>query len=87
MNIESDVACGDILSGHAVLQPRRYQVTRNHHVYGWRSERGTEVAALFYSLVESAKLAGVEPEGYLRTAARQAIRSERIPLPHELATG
>jgi hypothetical protein len=37
-------------------------------------------------LIESAKLAGVEPDGYLRTAARHAIRGERIPLPHELAT-
>src|SRR5262249_45736540 len=38
---------------------------KNH--YGSRSERGTEVAALFYSLIESAKLAGVEPDAYLRT--------------------
>jgi len=57
---------------------------KNH--YGSRSERGTEVAALFYSLIESAKLAGVEPDAYLRKAARLAIRGERIPLPHELAT-
>ena len=32
---------------------------KNH--YGSRSERGTRVAALLYSLIESAKLAGVEP--------------------------
>ena len=57
---------------------------KNH--YGSRSERGTEVAALFYSLVESAKLAGVEPDGYLRTVARHASRGALIPLPHELAT-
>lgn len=56
---------------------------KNH--FGSRSERGTEVAALFYSVIESAKLAGVEPDGYLRGAARQAIRGERIALPHELA--
>jgi hypothetical protein len=31
------------------------------------------------------KLAGVEPDAYLRGAARQAIRGERISLPHELA--
>ncbi len=35
---------------------------KNH--YGSRSERGTRVAALFYSLIESAKLCGVEPRGY-----------------------
>jgi hypothetical protein len=44
-------------------------------VHGSRSERGTRVAALFYSLIESAKLAGVEPRAYLGEAARQAIRS------------
>jgi len=55
---------------------------KNH--YGSRSERGTEVAALFYSLVESAKLAGLEPSTYLRRAAEAAINGETIPLPHEL---
>lgn len=59
-------------------------VGRKNH-YGSRSERGTQVAALFYSLIESAKLAGVEPDAYLRLAARRAIRGETIPLPHELA--
>ena len=33
------------------------------------------VAALFYSLIESAKLAGVEPRAYLGEAAGRAIRS------------
>jgi transposase len=55
---------------------------KNH--YGSRSERGTEVAALFYSLIESAKLAGVEPDTYLRTAARAGIRQQTIPLPQEI---
>jgi len=58
-------------------------VGRKNH-YGSRSERGTEVASLFYSLIESAKLAGVEPDLYLRRVARLAIRGERTPLPHEL---
>jgi transposase len=61
-------------------------VGRKNH-YGSRSQRGTEVAALFYSLIESAKLAGVEPDLYLRRAARLAIRAEPIALPHELAAG
>lgn len=56
---------------------------KNH--YGSRSERGTEVAALFYSVIESAKLAGVDPDRFLRTAAHLGIRGEPIPLPHELA--
>jgi transposase len=61
-------------------------IGRKNH-YGSRSERGTEVAALFYSLIESAKLAGVEPDGYLRQAARAAIRQQPIPLPHETTGG
>lgn len=60
-------------------------IGRKNH-YGSRSERGTEVAALFYSLIESAKLAGIEPDAYLRIATRAAIRGEVIPLPHQLAT-
>jgi transposase len=57
---------------------------KNH--YGSRSERGTEVAALFYSLIESAKLAGVEPDKYMTGAARAAVRGDsNIPLPHEMA--
>jgi transposase len=55
---------------------------KNH--YGSPSERGTEVAALFYSLIESAKFAGVEPDSYLRSAARSAIREQIVPLPHEM---
>ncbi len=46
---------------------------KNH--YGSRSERGTRVVALFYSLIESAKLAGMEPRAYLGEASRRAIRS------------
>jgi transposase len=61
-------------------------IGRKNH-FGSRSERGTEVAALFYSLIESAKLAGVEADAFLRAAARQGIRGERIALPHELAAG
>jgi transposase len=57
---------------------------RNNH-FGSRSRRGTEVAALFYSLLESAKLAGFGPHTYLKTAVGAALRGEPIPLPHELA--
>jgi hypothetical protein len=51
-------------------------VGRKNH-YGNRSERGTRVAALFYSLTESAELIGLEPRAYLGEAARRAIRSPR----------
>jgi transposase len=59
-------------------------VGRKNH-YGSRSRRGTEVAALFYSFVESAKLCGLEPKAYLKRAVIAALRGERIPLPHDVA--
>jgi hypothetical protein len=40
-------------------------VGRKNH-YGSKSQRGTEVAALFYSLIETAKLRGEDPGDYLR---------------------
>jgi len=40
---------------------------------------------LFYSLIESAKLAGVEPGAYLQEAAKRAIAKPRTAtLPHDL---
>lgn len=61
-------------------------VGRKNH-YGSRSRRGTAVAALFYSYVESAKLCGVDPKAYLRMAVMAALRGERITLPHEVIVG
>ena len=56
-------------------------------INGSRSERGTRVAALFYTLIESAKLAGVEPAGYLAEATRRAIANPgTVTLPRNLAT-
>jgi transposase len=61
-------------------------VGRKNH-YGSRSQRGTEVAALFYSLIESAKLCGVEPKAYLLRAVRAALTTPGIAtLPHALLT-
>ncbi len=49
-------------------------VGRKNH-YGSRSERGTRAAALFYSLIESAKRCRVEPRAYLRETALRAVRN------------
>lgn len=54
---------------------------RNH--FGSKSMRGTEVAAIFYTLLETAKLVGVDPAHYLREAALADARGE-VLLPHEL---
>jgi transposase len=59
-------------------------VGRKNH-YGSRSRRGTEVAAIFYSFVESAKLCGLDPKAYLKRAVIAALGGERIPLPHDVA--
>ena len=58
-------------------------VGRKNH-YGSRSRRGTEVAALFYSLLETAKLCGVDPKAYLRAAALATLRGEGPLLPQPL---
>jgi transposase len=57
-------------------------VGRKNH-YGSRSKRGTEVAALFYSLLETAKLAGVEPRAYLLEATIAAVTQNGVLLPHD----
>lgn len=57
---------------------------RNH--FGSKSKRGTEVAAVFYSLLESAKLVGVRPDDYLRRCIDAHLAGAQIPLPHELVT-
>ena len=63
---------------------RALAIGRKNH-YGSRSERGTRVAALFYTLIESAKLAGVEPAAYLAEATRRAIANPgTVTLPRDL---
>ena len=59
-------------NNHAERALRGPVVGRKNH-YGSRSERGTKVAALFYTLCETAKLQGVEPRTYLLKAAYVVI--------------
>ena len=56
---------------------------KNH--YGSRSKRGAEVAAIFYSLFESAKLCGVEPKAYVLKAIHAALAEPgTVTLPQSL---
>ena len=55
---------------------------KNH--YGSRSVRGTEVAAILYTLIESTKLASVDPRTYLKSAIIAARRGNEIPMPHQI---
>jgi transposase len=71
-------------NNHTERGIRGVVVGRKNH-YGSRSQRGTEVAALFYSLIESAKLCGVDPKAYLLTAGRAALADRAaVTLPHDL---
>ncbi|MDE2040683.1 MAG: IS66 family transposase [Elusimicrobia bacterium] len=52
---------------------RSVVVGRKNH-YGSRSRRGTEVAALLYTLMECAKLAGVSAKAYLHAVTEYALK-------------
>lgn len=71
-------------NNHTERSLRGVAIGRKNH-YGSRSERGTQVAALFYSLIESAKLSGLEPSAYLREATSRAIANPgTVTLPRDL---
>ena len=57
-------------------------VGRKNH-YGSKSRRGTEAAAILYSLVETAKLHGVDPAAYLH-AACVAAKGGEVLLPAQM---
>jgi hypothetical protein len=47
--------------------------------------RGTEVAAIFYTLFETAKLSGVNPRDYVTLAANRAVADHgAVTLPSDL---
>ena len=56
---------------------------RNH--YGSKSKRGMKAAAIFYSLIETCRLLGVNPRDYLLQAVRHVTQAPgSVFLPHEL---
>ena len=61
------------LDNNAAERALRGPVVGRKNHYGSRSLRGTQVAALFYTLCETAKLAGVDPHAYLLRALYAAI--------------
>jgi len=53
--------------------------------YGSRSEQGTIVAAMFYSLIESCKRIGLDPTIYLKIAVQRALDAPgTVTLPKDL---
>ena len=63
------------LDNNATERAIRGPVVGRKNFYGARSQRGTEVAALFYTLFETAKLRGVEPKAYLHRAVIAALEA------------
>jgi transposase len=61
------------LDNNAAERALRGPVVGRKNHYGSRSLRGTQVAALFYTLCETAKLVGIDPHAYLLRALNTAI--------------
>lgn len=73
------------LDNNAAERSLRGPVVGRKNHYGSKSRRGTEVAAIFYTLLETAKLCGVEPAYYLKTVAKRTLREPgTVTLPDEL---
>jgi transposase len=69
------------LDNNATERALRGTVVGRKNHYGSRSKRGTEVTALFYSLLGTAKLAGCDPRRYLLEATRAALLNQAPVLP------
>jgi transposase len=73
------------LDNNAIERDLRGVVVGRKNHYGSRSERGTQVAAVLYSLIETAKHFGVPEHVYLRKATEHALRNPGSSLlPHQL---
>jgi transposase len=73
------------LDNNAAERALRGPVVGRKNHYGSRSLRGTHVAALFYTLCETAKLAGIDPHAYLLRALYAAIaRPGTVTYPEDL---
>ena len=75
------------LDNNAAERALRGPVVGRKNHYGSRSLRGTQVAALFYTLCETAKLVGLDPHAYLLHALYGAIATPgAITYPEDLLT-
>jgi transposase len=73
------------LSNNITERANRDPVLGRKNHYGSRSVRGTEVAAQLYSLLETAKLCGVDARAYLQLAVEATLDGQAYALPHECA--
>lgn len=73
------------LDNNAAERALRGPVLGRKNHYGSRSQRGTEVAAILYSLCETAKLHALDARAYLIATTKAAIRSPgAITMPEDL---
>jgi len=73
------------LDNNAAERALRGPVVGRKNHYGSRSIRGTQVAALFYTLCETARLMGVDAHAYLRQAIDAALATPgTVTLPSAL---
>jgi transposase len=73
------------LDNNAAERALRGPVVGRKNHYGSRSLRGTEVAAVFYTLCETARVVGVDPGAYLLRALYRAIdQPGTVTLPEDL---
>ena len=75
------------LDNNAAERALRGPVVGRKNHYGSRSIRGTRVAALFYTLCESARLVDVDAHAYLRHDVNAALTTPgAVTLPDVLVT-
>lgn len=73
------------LDNNAIERDLRGVVVGRKNHYGSRSERGTQVAAILYSLIETAKHYGVPESVYLRRVTEHALKNPGSSLlPHQI---
>ena len=72
------------LDNNATERALRGPVVGRKNHYGSKSERGTEVAALFYTLCETAKLSDFDAKEYVRSCLYRALNGAPPLLPAEL---
>jgi transposase len=73
------------LDKNAIERSLRGRVVGRKNHYGSHSWRGTQVAALFYTLCETAKLTGVDPQAYLLRALYMALAQPgSVTIPSDL---
>jgi transposase len=72
------------LDNNGVEKDCRQAVQGKKNHYGSRSKRGTETAAILYTVVQTAKLSGIEPKTYMRFAALRALRGQGVVVPSDV---